>query len=299
MRISSQPIPVIRSPGECGRSSPRGARRSPGAAAISPIRRDAYWSYLRRYPSGPHAWRCAPAPCYSCRLRRSRRRHSPMIDYDLPPPPPDEIVYRRPPGILFRRSGFRLRAATAAAVVLPAAAAAGFRRSWSRRSRRSGCSSCRSRCSCRCRSTSRPPVYVAPPPNNVIFNNIHNTTVINNTINAAPPQHDIAAAAATGQTGRPQLSTPLKTKAAAISSGKAAVPNTLVNTSAKTSTKQVFPVQRGHVHPATTPPPPVTATKLPSDQSSSSEAGYATGIGHRAGSGSSGARRRDRQPDAG
>ena len=89
------------------------------------------------------------------------------------------------------------------------------------------------------------PVYVAPPPNNIIFTNIHNTTVINNIINMAPPpQNNIAAAAATGETGAgPQLSTSLKTKAAAISSGKAAIPpNTLVNTNAKTSTKQVFPV---------------------------------------------------------
>src|SRR5579863_3374997 len=53
---------------------------------------DAYWTYLRRYPEGPHAW-------------DARRRLSilsaalepppsfPMISYDLPPPPPDEYVY--------------------------------------------------------------------------------------------------------------------------------------------------------------------------------------------------------------
>src|SRR6202051_4717048 len=52
----------------------------------------AYWSYLRRYPQGPHAGdarrRLAilaaalePPPAFA------------VIDYDVPPPPPDEIVY--------------------------------------------------------------------------------------------------------------------------------------------------------------------------------------------------------------
>src|SRR5215469_5116085 len=50
---------------------------------------DAYWSYLQRYPEGPHAWdarrRLAalaaalqPPPAFAA------------IDYDVPPPPPDE-----------------------------------------------------------------------------------------------------------------------------------------------------------------------------------------------------------------
>src|SRR5215475_13690285 len=53
---------------------------------------DAYWSYLRRYPRGPHAWDARrrltilsaalePPPTFA------------MIDYDLPPPPPDEVVF--------------------------------------------------------------------------------------------------------------------------------------------------------------------------------------------------------------
>jgi hypothetical protein len=53
---------------------------------------DSYWSYLRRYPQGPHAWDARrrlsilsaalePPPSFA------------MIDYDVPPPPPDEIVY--------------------------------------------------------------------------------------------------------------------------------------------------------------------------------------------------------------
>src|ERR1700724_3051010 len=52
----------------------------------------AYWSYLRRYPRGPHAGdarrRLAiltaplePPPSFA------------VMDYDVPPPPPDEIIY--------------------------------------------------------------------------------------------------------------------------------------------------------------------------------------------------------------
>ncbi len=61
---------------------------------------DAYWSYLRRYPRGPHAAdarrRLAilsaalePPPTFA------------MIDYDVPPPPPDEIVYVDRPVLMF------------------------------------------------------------------------------------------------------------------------------------------------------------------------------------------------------
>ncbi|AWN40480.1 caspase family protein [Methylobacterium durans] len=53
---------------------------------------DAYWSYLSRYPRGPHAWDARR------RLTRLAASLEPpprfaMLDYDLPPPPPDEVVY--------------------------------------------------------------------------------------------------------------------------------------------------------------------------------------------------------------
>jgi len=61
---------------------------------------EAYWSYLRRYPRGPHAAdarrRLAiltapvePPPTFAA------------IDYDVPPPPPDEIVYVDRPVLVF------------------------------------------------------------------------------------------------------------------------------------------------------------------------------------------------------
>ena len=201
MRISSRPIPAIRWPGGCGRSSPRGAKRSPGAAPIAPIRRTAYWSYLRRYPRGPHAWdarrrlahpvaRAGAAAdirddrlrCAAAAARRNRLCRSPGAVCSAIRISTSRRRRRR------RYSSCRRRRRISSC--------------WRRRSRRSGCSSCRSRSSCRCRSTSRPPVYVAPPPNNIIFNNIHNTTVINNVINRpAAAANNIAAGAANAQPG--------------------------------------------------------------------------------------------------
>jgi uncharacterized caspase-like protein len=146
---------------------------------------DGYWSYLQRYPYGPHAEdarrRLAiltaplePPPSFA------------MIDYDVPPPPPDEIVYVDRPVLVFSDPEFAFAPPpTPPLYVLPPpppdfvvlsppiapiglfilpqpvfVAMPGF---------------------------VRPPAYVAPPPNNIIFANIHNTTVINTVINQ-PPQ---------------------------------------------------------------------------------------------------------------
>lgn len=68
-------------------------RRS--ALADSP---EAYWSYLARYPGGPHAWDArrrlsalaaaiAPPPDYR------------VLAYDVPPPPPDEVIYVAGPAL--------------------------------------------------------------------------------------------------------------------------------------------------------------------------------------------------------
>jgi uncharacterized caspase-like protein len=146
---------------------------------------NAYWSYLRRYPHGPHAEdarrRLAiltaplePPPSFA------------MLDYDVPPPPPEEIVYVDRPVLAFDDPVFAFAPPPPPPVfflpppppdfvdlapcpppiglfvlpqpvfvVIPAYV--------------------------------RSPAYVAPPPNNVIFNNIHNTTVINTVINVRQP----------------------------------------------------------------------------------------------------------------
>ncbi|TIR64292.1 MAG: peptidase C14 caspase catalytic subunit p20, partial [Mesorhizobium sp.] len=61
---------------------------------------EAYWSYLRRYPRGPHAWDA-----------RRRLEHFDAVleppeeftvyEYDLPPPPEEEIIYIDRPVLYF------------------------------------------------------------------------------------------------------------------------------------------------------------------------------------------------------
>jgi uncharacterized caspase-like protein len=142
---------------------------------------DAYWSYLRRYPNGPHAWdarrRLAalaaalePPPAFA------------VMNYDVPPPPPDEILYVERPIILFDDPVFAFAPPPpppvfflpppepdfvvlppppppVAVFVLPVPLFVAMP------------------------NYVRPPAYVAPPPNNIVFANIHNATVINNVIN--------------------------------------------------------------------------------------------------------------------
>ena len=137
---------------------------------------DAYWSYLNRYPRGPHAWDARR------RLASLAAAYDPpprfaTITYDVAPPPPEEIVYvdrpvlyladpiydlppPPPPPVFFLPPPPAYLVALAPPppvyglyvlpsppiVAVPAYVSA--------------------------------PTYVVPPPNNVIFENIHNTTVI-------------------------------------------------------------------------------------------------------------------------
>lgn len=145
----------------------------------------AYWSYLRRYPNGPHAAdarrRLAiltapiePPPAFA------------VIDYDVPPPPPEEIVYVDRPVVVFSDPYYDFAPPPPPPVyflpppppdfvilappplpiglfILPQPLFVPMP------------------------VYVRAPVYVAPPPNNIIFANIHNTTVINTVINRPPP----------------------------------------------------------------------------------------------------------------
>ena len=145
----------------------------------------AYWSYLRRYPNGPHAGdarrRLAilaaalePPPAFA------------VIDYDVPPPPPDEIVYVDRPVFYFGDPDFGflppppppvyfLPPPPPDFVVLPPPIVA------------VGLFILPQPVFVPIPVYVRAPVYVAPPPNNIIFANIHNTTVINTVINRPPP----------------------------------------------------------------------------------------------------------------
>jgi uncharacterized caspase-like protein len=141
----------------------------------------AYWSYLRRYPYGPHvadarrrlAFLAAafdPPPSFA------------VIDYDLPPPPVEEEVYFRRPVLVFDDPDYGFvppppppvfflpplppdfvvlppPPPVYAAYILPIPDYVPLPVYY------------------------RPPVYVAPPPPNLIYNNIHNTVIVNNTTN--------------------------------------------------------------------------------------------------------------------
>ena len=146
---------------------------------------NAYWSYLQRYPRGPHAGDARrrlsiltaalePPPTFD------------VIDYDVPPPPPEEFIYIDRPVLAFGDPEFDFVAPPPAPVyylppppddfvilepppapiglfILPQPIFVPIP------------------------VYVRAPRYVAPPPNNIIFANIHNRAVINNVINR-PPQ---------------------------------------------------------------------------------------------------------------
>ncbi|WP_334507837.1 caspase family protein [Bradyrhizobium sp. AZCC 1693] len=197
---------------------------------------NAYWSYLRRYPNGPHAAdarrRLAiltapiePPPTFD------------VIDYDVPPPPPEEFIYVDRPVLAFGDPEFDFVPPPPAPVyylppppddfvvlepppppiglfILPQPIFVPIP------------------------VYVRPPRYVAPPPNNIIFANIHNTTVINNVINrppaapaAGPGARPVGAAglpAGTVAPGRggaaPGLPPAVAQRATLIQQGKAPVP---------------------------------------------------------------------------
>ena len=136
---------------------------------------NAYWTYLRRYPKGPHAWdarrrlaqlsyELEPPPSFE------------MIDYDYPPPPPEEIVFVEQPVVYFDDPVWGFvppppvyflpppppnfiilppPVVIAQPYVLPAPPFVPIP-VWQ-----------------------QPPAYVAPPPDNLIFRNVHNAVVVN------------------------------------------------------------------------------------------------------------------------
>jgi uncharacterized caspase-like protein len=162
---------------------------------------NAYWSYLRRYPHGPHAWDAhrrlealaaalEPPPAFAA------------IDYDVPPPPPEEIDYVDRPVLAFDDPGYGFAPPPPAPVyflpppepefvvlppppppvdvfVLPVPAFVVMP------------------------TYVVAPPYVVPPPSNIIFANIHNTTVINTVINRPA----VTAAPAAGASNRPATAT--------------------------------------------------------------------------------------------
>ncbi|MGA8612563.1 MAG: caspase domain-containing protein, partial [Xanthobacteraceae bacterium] len=65
----------------------------------------AYWSYLRRYPKGPHSWDARR------RLAILRAALDPppqfaLVDFGMPPPPPAELVFIDQPILIFAGPGW-------------------------------------------------------------------------------------------------------------------------------------------------------------------------------------------------
>src|SRR5713226_5539691 len=239
----------------------------------------AYWSYLRRYPRGPHAGdarrRLAiliaslePPPSFA------------VIDYDVPPPPPDEIVYVDRPVLMFSDPEFDFAPPPPPPlfflpppppdfiVLVPPPPPLGLF------------------------ILPQPffvpipvyvqqPVYVVPPPNNIIFANIHNTTVINNVINrpqpvapgagnvqpnakgiAAPPGVKGAPGGVTQSGTGPALPPAVAQRASLIQQGKLAVPpSASINPAARLGTPGTPSGQRAA--PNTPVPTNVSPNALP------------------------------------
>jgi uncharacterized caspase-like protein len=193
---------------------------------------NAYWSYLQRYPRGPHA---ADARRRLAILTASLEPPPSfdVIDYDVPPPPPEEFIYVDRPVLAFGDPDLDFVPPPPAPVYYlppppddfvilePPLAPVGLF------------------------ILPQPyfvpipvyvraPRYVAPPPNNVIFANIHNRAVINNVINRPPqptsPSDRLGAGrpgapAAPGQGGAtPTLPPAVAQRATLIQQGKAPVP---------------------------------------------------------------------------
>jgi len=134
---------------------------------------DAYWSYLDRYPRGPHAADARQRLATLAAPEEPPPSYSP-IGYDIPPPPPAEIVYVDRPVLVFDDPEFGFVPPPPIVFLAPPPPYLVFLPPsppfelfvlpvpvfvpvpvWI-----------------------NPPAYVVPPPGNVIFKNIHNTTII-------------------------------------------------------------------------------------------------------------------------
>jgi uncharacterized caspase-like protein len=203
---------------------------------------DAYWSYLRRYPRGPH-WADARRRLSILTAPLEPPASFAMLDYDVPPPPPDEVVYVDRPVLYFGDPDFGFEPPPPPpvyylpppppdfVVLAPPIVAVGlfilprpvfvpipvF---------------------------VRPPLHVAPPPNNIVFANIHNTTVINTVINQPSPTPNSPTAAAAVRAGTPGPSLPpaVAQRASLIQQGRLPVPpSASINPTARPGTPGVTP----------------------------------------------------------
>jgi uncharacterized caspase-like protein len=143
---------------------------------------DAYWSYLRRYPRGPHVYDCRR------RLAELSAAYEPpptfqMLAYDVPPPPPAEIVFVDRPVLAFYDPVFAFAPPPPPPVVFLAPPPP-FWVALPPPPPPIGVFVLPIPVYQPVPAYVRPPAYIAPPPpNNIIYNNVHNTVIVNNTTN--------------------------------------------------------------------------------------------------------------------
>jgi uncharacterized caspase-like protein len=177
---------------------------------------DAYWSYLDRYPRGPHAADARRRLATLAAAEEPPPSYSP-ISYDVPPPPPPEIVYVDRPVLVFDDPAFGFvppppivflappPVYLASFFLLPPPPPFGLFvlpfpvfvpvPVWV-----------------------NAPAYVVPPPGNVIYNNIHNTVIVNNATNSVTVKNP---------SGQIVSSSPIKAAVAGAGVGAAAVAATV------------------------------------------------------------------------
>ena len=177
---------------------------------------DACWSYLDRYPRGPHAAEARQRLAALAAPEEPPPSYAP-ISYDVPPPPPPEIVYVDRPVLVFDDPAFGFvppppivflappPVYLASFFLLPPPVPIGLFvlpfpvfvpvPVWV-----------------------NAPAYVVPPPGNVIYNNIHNTVIVNNATNSVTVKNP---------SGQIVSSTPIKAAVAGAGVGAAAVAATV------------------------------------------------------------------------
>src|SRR5436190_573174 len=241
----------------------------------------AYWSYLRRYPEGAHAWDARRRLAFLSAAFEPPPRFT-AVAYDVPPPPEEEIVYIRRPVLVFDDPVFGFAPPPPAPVIFLAPPPPEFVvlapppppiglfvlpmpiyrpvPVWV-----------------------SPPRYVAPPPaNNVIYNNVHNTVVVNNVTNTvtvtnqtgqvrtiAPP----ARAAAPAQGGAPGAAAP-----AAAGIGPSLPPSVAHKAALQTQTPSGAGTTPGAASPTAKPGPGGPGQPLPGMHGQPLPAAPATGM---------------------
>ena len=218
---------------------------------------DAYWSYLERYPRGPHApdarWRleALAAPV------EPPASFAPIV-YEVPPPPPAEIVYVDRPVLVLSDPVFGFVPPPPIVFLAPTPAYLVF----APPPPPVGLFVLPVPLFVPVPAFINPPPYVVAPANNVYFANIHNTTVIsniNNTIiNQSAGVAGVPAAPVAGVSGATTAAGVAAGAAAGAIAAKVALPPSLAK-------KSQFMGQglQGNVAPTAVPGAPSAQKPLP------------------------------------